>query len=516
MKSNHMKRSLALLVSLGLLAVSSIQPAAAQASESENIILGRPTDDSIAVHVQAPEGTEVFAEYGRSPGDYTGRTAAARTSVDNLIELSLEGLQPDTRYFYRVNYRRPAAAANATGQEFTFHTQRPAGSTFSFGVQGDSHPERPGPGRMFHTDLYVQTMENVAAARPDLYFTLGDDFSISNRMPDLFQGSKTAMTQATVDAVYLNQRNFFGVMANSTSLMLVNGNHEEARRHLLNTPLHNVSIFAGNARTRIYPLPSPDDFYSVDEDEVPGVGLLKDYYAFEWGDALFVAIAPYWQSPAPVGMSSGMGMGSLAEPPWSEIQEDWEALVSPPDDPWESTIGDAQYQWLKSTLEESDARYKFVFAHHVLGTGRGAVEMAGLYEWGGHSADGAWEFDERRSGWELPIHQLMVENGVTIFFQGHDHMYARQELDGLIYQEVPNPADPTPGEVFCDSCFHEAYLTGKLLPSSGYLNVTVSPDEVRVDYVKSYLPEGFVLWDDVEVELDGHENGEIAHSYVIR
>ena len=187
-----------------------------------------------------------------------------------------------------------------------------------------------------------------------------------------------------------------------------------------------------------------------------------------------------------------------------------------PDDPWVSTIGDAQYRWLKTTLEESDARYKFVFAHHVLGTGRGAVEMAWLYEWGGNGADGTWEFDERRPDWELPIHQLMVENGVTIFFQGHDHMFARQELDGLIYQEVPNPADPTPGEVFCGSCFHESYLSGELLPNSGYLHVTVSPDEVRVDYVKSYLPEGLVLWDDVQVELDGHENGEIAHSYVIR
>jgi hypothetical protein len=493
-----------------------LQLSFAQTSVDENIILGRPTDDAIGIHVRAPEGTDVFAEYGQSSGVYSDRTATAETAADDLREVSVDGLDPDTRYYYRVNYRRPGAAEFEAGAEHTFHTQRPRGSTFSFGVQGDSHPERPGPGRMFHTDLYTRTMENVAAAQPDLYFTLGDDFSISNQMYDLFQGDKTAMTQATVDAVYQNQRNYFGVMAHSTALMLVNGNHEEARRHLLNTPLHDVSIFAGNARTRIYPLPSPDDFYSVDEDEVSGVGLLKDYFAFQWGDALFVAIDPYWQSPAQVGMTSGMGMGSLAEPPWDEIQDEWTALTAGPDDPWDSTIGDDQYQWLKTTLEDSEARWKFIFAHHVLGTGRGAVEMAGLYEWGGHSADGTWEFDERRPNWELPIHQLMVENDVTIFFQGHDHLYARQELDGLIYQEVPNPGDPTPGEVFCASCFHEAYLTGELFPNSGYLNVTVSPDDVRVDYVKSYLPEGTLLWDDVRSELDGHENREIGHSYTIR
>ena len=35
------------------------------------------------------------------------------------------------------------------------------GSPFSLGVQGDSRPERPGPGRMFHTDLSTRTMEHV-------------------------------------------------------------------------------------------------------------------------------------------------------------------------------------------------------------------------------------------------------------------------------------------------------------------------------------------------------------------
>jgi hypothetical protein len=40
----------------------------------------------------------------------------------------------------------------------------------------------------------------------------------------------------------------------------------------------------------------------------------------------------------------------------------------------------------------------------------------------------------------LPIHQLSVDNSVTVFFQGHDHLFARQELDGVVYQSLPNPA----------------------------------------------------------------------------
>ena len=34
---------------------------------------------------------------------------------------------------------------------------------------------------------------------------------------------------------------------------------------------------------------------------------------------------------------------------------------------WGITIGDAQYHWFKTTLERSKTKYKFVFAHHVLG-----------------------------------------------------------------------------------------------------------------------------------------------------
>ncbi len=30
---------------------------------------------------------------------------------------------------------------------------------------------------------------------------------------------------------------------------------------------------------------------------------------------------------------------------------------------------------------------------------------------------GDWEFTQRRPSWELPVHQLMVKHGVTIFFK---------------------------------------------------------------------------------------------------
>jgi hypothetical protein len=42
------------------------------------------------------------------------------------------------------------------------------------------------------------------------------------------------------------------------------------------------------------------------------------------------------------------------------------------------------------------------------------ADAPGWYR-GGKSQDGTRQFDEKRPGWEEPVHQLMVDNGVTIF-----------------------------------------------------------------------------------------------------
>ena len=64
---------------------------------------------------------------------------------------------------------------------------------------------------------------------------------------------------------------------------------------------------------------------------------------------------------------------------------------------WDVTLGETQYKWFEQTLANSTAKYKFVFCHHVLGTGRGAIEDAGQAEWGDASG-----FATNRPGWDLP------------------------------------------------------------------------------------------------------------------
>ena len=95
----------------------------------------------------------------------------------------------------------------------------------------------------------------------------------------------------------------------------------------------------------------------------------------------------------------------------------------------------------------------------------------------------------------------MAGSGVTIFFQGHDHVFARQAIDGVVYQTLPEPADPS-----YTLYNKDAYRSGAVLPNSGRVRVTVSPQVVRVEYVRSYLPK------DATPE---HPDGEIAFSYEI-
>ena len=120
-----------------------------------------------------------------------------------------------------------------------------------------------------------------------------------------------------------------------------------------------MAVWATNARKLIYPLPAPDDFYSGSQDQLEYVGLRENYYAWQWGDALFIVLDPFWYTttkPHSYGETSGSG------------------------DNWDWTLGQQQYLWFRDALENSSATFKFVFAHHVTGGvityGCGGIEAA--------------------------------------------------------------------------------------------------------------------------------------------
>ncbi len=483
-------------------------------------VLSRPTDHSIGVNVLAPNDLEAYVEYGTAPGKYSGKTGVLKSKGKVPLQVEVDKLAANKAYYYRLRHREPGGKAYAASDEYSFHTARPAGSNFIFDVQADSHPERNG--RMFIAELYARTMENVKKDRPDFFVSLGDDFSID-------RGIQGKITAEKVNQVYINQRPYMGESGTSAPIFLVNGSHEQAQRYLLDGTPNNPAIWAANARNRYFSQPAPDGFYTGDKENVEFVGLIRDYYAWTWGDALFVTIDPYWHSPDLIGPGflpeSGVKGSEAAESDATPagggknggkkggggnnkkggFQGDPDGAGDGGRDQWRITLGEEQYRWLQQTLQQSKAKYKFIFSHHVLGTGRGAVEMADLYEWGGRNAKGEWEFDKKRPGWELPVHQLMVKYGVSVFFQGHDHIFVRQAKDGIVYQEVPNPANPNNGKEQTD--FRPYYKSGDYLPASGHLRVSVSPQNTKVDYVWSFLPQ------DVSKE---HPHGAVAFTYDVK
>ncbi|MFZ9652688.1 MAG: metallophosphoesterase [Steroidobacteraceae bacterium] len=448
-----------------------VVPPASAATFKGDIVLASPTNDSMRVNVySATESGSVTITYGTVSGKLDRQTANATLARDKPLEIALTGLTGDTKYFYRLQFLPADGSTAQASDEYSFQTARAPGATFSFAIQGDSHPERER--NEFDAALYQRTLDTVAAGRPDFYIAMGDDFSVD-------QLDLATIDESKVRGRYTLQRPYFSTVARRAALFLVNGNHEQAARYLLDGTPNNVAVWAQNARNSLYSQPAPNAFYGGNPEQVAFIGQLRNYYSWTWGDALFAVIDPYWASPVPVDNVFGGGVKR------SNL--------------WEVTHGDAQYQWLKTTLENSKAKYKFVFAHHVMGTGRGGIEIANLWEWGGKSATGVDEFMTRRPTWATPIHRLMAANKVTIFFQGHDHIWVRQMLDGVTYQTLPEPADPQYALRNAD-----AYDSGDKFPNTGFTRVTVAPTGVRVEYVRTWLPAD---------EGVGKTSGSVAFSY---
>ena len=93
-----------------------------------------------------------------------------------------------------------------------------------------------------------------------------------------------------------------------------------------------------------------------------------------------------------------------------------------------------------------------------------------------------------------------------MLFRSHDHIFVRQERDGVVYQETPNPAspflvDPNNGG------WQDAYKSGDFVPPSGHIRVTVAPEAAKVEYVRSWLPKD---------ETAEHKQDEIAYTYSVK
>ena len=420
-------------------------------------MLGSPEPTRIRIKLySATQAGSVRIRYGLQNAT-ENQTAAFDLAAASPLEIVVEGLSPDSAYRYRVSYTATGANTAAESSDYRFRTARPSGRSFTFTIQADSHLDENSD-----LDQYRRTLDNILADAPDFHIDLGDTFMTEKYSEPLTAVVQAATSAAIVNTRYIYERGNFGRMAHSVPLFLVNGNHDAELGWLDASTANTLPIWATQARKRFFLNPLPSTFYSGDMQVEPFTAERAAWYAWTWGDALFIALDPFWNSKTTASK-----------------------------DGWNMTLGERQYRWLQSVLAASNATHKFVFLHNLVGgldgQMRGGIEAAPYYEWGGKNTDGSDGFAARRPGWEMPIHALLRKYKVTAVFHGHDHFYAKQDLDGIVYQLVPQPsARNTANAAQLASDYH--YAQGTFVASAGHLRVTVNGNTVTSEYVRSWLP----------------------------
>lgn len=270
-------------------------------------------------------------------------------------------------------------------------------------------------------DVYSQTLAQVVKVSPMFFMDLGDIF-MTDKLPD--------KSEKNIRARYELMKGYYDKL-NGIPLYISLGNHDG-------------ELGYSNFNTKKF---------------------RKEYFPEQTGDFA------YYSFTTPNSLHVSLDIFTYT-------------TVNPKEDGWQWTLGKTQYDWLKNTLEKSRASYKFIYVHHLLygnAQSRGGVEIAKYNEWGGKNIDGSDGFAANRPGWGASVHQLLVDNGVDIVFKGHDHLYVKQELDGIIYQTLPQPSHP--GDKV-NSATEYGYRSGKIIGGSGFLKVTTNSSGIRVDFIK--------------------------------
>ncbi|MCE2884685.1 MAG: metallophosphoesterase [Planctomycetaceae bacterium] len=439
-------------------------------------ILARPTATTMTVSVRASSdrlGAIEFARDGDARREITPKIAMKAGVPTNF---TLVGLAANTAYTYRFVYWAKEGDEPKRGEECRFQMPRATGSPYAFVIQADSHLDQG-----VTPKVYEQTLANMVAAKPDFLVDLGDTFMTDKR------GQDYERSEPQYDA----QRYYFSLACRTMPLFMVLGNHDGEKGDVS----RGIAEWSYNERTSRFPEPV------IDGTMYTGATTMKDgrganYYAFEWGDALVVVLDPFWSTTERSrgggggggggrGAEGGGGGGGAGGGPNVE-------KLAPTDSSWSRTLGRAQYDWLAETLAKSKAKQKFVFIHHLVGgiggqAARGGVESARYFEWGGDNADGSEGFAQRRAGWAMPIHDLLVKHGVTAVFHGHDHLYVHSTLDGIHYQCVPQPGNLAGNT---RSAEEYGYASGTLHGSPGHLRVSMAANgDAKVEFVRTAISE---------------------------
>jgi hypothetical protein len=373
-------------------------------------------DPSLLVARVRVAGTELW----RDPTPATVRGT-------DVAEWWWSGLAPGIRYEYQVlSSDGVSPTVLYTGSTIT---QRQPGDSFTFALVTDSHIGA----NLSYTNqgdpvVLSAVSAEARAAAPDFLLHLGD-------MLDFHQyGFNDAPPDSSVSrSAYLNYRTLLGDTIGHAAHFLTIGNWEGE------DGTYAAEETERSRSQRLLYLPGPSPF-TYPESGSPS----QDYYAFTWGDALFIVLNVMSYTPTAHLLSADPG-----------LPDDW-------------TLGAAQMAWLETTLANATSKWRFLCIHHAVGGAAGDEYNAAYGRGGGQAA---------YVGEQAKVHQLMLQYGVQIFFYGHDHVFTDIVVDGIHYT-LPGNA----GAIWMFGSYETGYAQSWL--EHGWGRVTVGPQQVHVQLIK--------------------------------
>lgn len=360
-----------------------------------------------------------------------GEPLTPQLKADDVAQWHVPDLKPGTTHEYRV--LDASLEPMATLYQGTATTQRLAGDSFDFALIADTHipprfvdaydPEVVGE----QEPILWAVAGELLAVRPDFILNLGDMIDYHD-----YGFNVPAPSTEIARLAYLNYRRLLRHSIGNAAHFPVIGNWEGENGDFSSEEIDR------SMQARLTYAPSPDATTYPE-----GAGPNGDYYAFTWGDALFVVlnVMTYTTTPHLLYYPTG-------------APDDW-------------TLGQEQLSWLQATLEAASSKWRFLFIHHTVGGKAGTLGDSAYGRGGGQAA---------RVGEQAFVHELMMQYGVQIFFYGHDHVFTDMIVDDIHYT-LPGSAG-APWKFTTNETGYETYW-----PDSGYARVHVDSARVRVDFV---------------------------------
>jgi hypothetical protein len=394
-------------------------------------LISTPTQHGFGINVVLAGGNPAHLRAKvRASGNSPWVFADPPTSpAPDVAQFAVTNLEPGQRYEYAIiDADDDSASPLYVGSAVT---QRAAGAAFTFAVTTDSHIEPPDAVYTGNSPELTlrQVAQDIGAAAPDFIINMGDMldfhyFGFNAPVPD----------KSYVRGAYMRYRAAFGDTLGNAAHYPVIGNWEGEDGFFEPDQI----ALARSQRTTYVPAPTPTTYPE-------GGSSGQDYYAFTWGDALFVVLNVMSYTPTAHLLSGFPG-----------LPDDW-------------TLGSAQMSWLQQTLEQATSKWRFLFIHHTVGGKAGDDANSGYGRGGGQAA---------YVGEQATVHALMLQFGVQIFFYGHDHVFTDMNVDGIHYT-LPGSSG-APWKFTSSETGYTSYWS-----DSGYGRVEVGPTAVDVQFVSS-------------------------------